>query len=670
MKYLPIAIESLFDINFLSDIKLSPDGKNAAFVVTNGSVKDNNYKSNIWIYEFSQNAMKRLTTMDSEKNITWLNNEAIMFSTVRNDTDKETIKNGIPLSVYYAININGGEAMKLFDAPLSISVIRPLYGNKYLALASYDHSIGDTSLMTLEEREKAFKNAKEERSAFTVFDEIPFWANGQGVINKKRTRLYLIDTEANTQTAISPEFMNVSAFKYDKVANRAIYHGTEYTDMMELKSEVHIFDVETNTDKRIKLDSDYMISTTEIIDNQIVFFGILSSERDSCKNSKWHKVSLDGGKPQEFTNLDISLGSVVGSDCRFGGGQSLKVVGNDIYYISSRGYSSYIFKLDMDGVEIRVSEEVSGDIDCFDIAGSRIVFIGTRNKGLQEIYLLENGKETAVSGFNKCWLENHNVSYPEHFTFKNRDGIELDGFVIKPANYDEAKKYPAILDIHGGPKVLYGDVLMHEMQLWANEGYFVFFTNPRGSCGKGSEFASINAEKYGVLDYNDIMDFTDKVLELYENIDRKRLGVTGGSYGGLMTNWIVGRTDRFKVAATQRSISNFVSKCLTTDIGYYHNLSQMGTTPWQDVDTFWQKSPLKDADKVKTPLLFIHSDQDYRCYMADAFQFFTALKMFGVETRMCLFHGENHDLSRSGKPKNRMKRLEEITNWMNKFLKP
>jgi len=207
------------------------------------------------------------------------------------------------------------------------------------------------------------------------------------------------------------------------------------------------------------------------------------------------------------------------------------------------------------------------------------------------------------------------------------------------------------------------------MQVWASAGYFVFFTNPRGSDGKGTEFANIEAERYMNWDYNDFMDFTDNVLEKHPQIDASRLGVTGGSYGGLMTNWIVGHTNRFKAAVTQRSITNFVSKCLTTDIGYFHNLSQMGTDPWTNYETFWDKSPLKYADKVKTPLLFLHSDQDYRCYMADAFQMFTALKMFGVETRMCLFHGENHELSRSGKPKNRLKRLEEITTWFDKYLK-
>ena len=145
--------------------------------------------------------------------------------------------------------------------------------------------------------------------------------------------------------------------------------------------------------------------------------------------------------------------------------------------------------------------------------------------------------------------------------------------------------------------------------------------------------------------------------------------VTGGSYGGFMANWMVGHTDRFAAVASQRSISNFISKCLTTDIGYYDNLSAVQSDPWNSPEEMWNRSPLKYADKCKTPTLFIQSDEDYRCWMADALQMFTALRMHGVPTRVCLFHGENHELSRSGKPKHRVRRLKEITNWFDHYLK-
>ena len=160
-------------------------------------------------------------------------------------------------------------------------------------------------------------------------------------------------------------------------------------------------------------------------------------------------------------------------------------------------------------------------------------------------------------------------------------------------------------------------------------GYFVFFCNPRGSEGKGNEFADIR-RIYGTIDYEDIMKFTDIVLEKYANIDKDRIGVTGGSYGGFMVNWIIGHTDRFKCAASQRSISNWIDDFGTTDIGYYFNPDELG---------------------------------------GQAFQMFTALKYYGVESRICIFKGENHELSKSGKPKHRLRRLKEITDWFKKYLK-
>ena len=205
------------------------------------------------------------------------------------------------------------------------------------------------------------------------------------------------------------------------------------------------------------------------------------------------------------------------------------------------------------------------------------------------------------------------------------------------------------------------------MQVWANMGYFVIFTNPHGSDGYGNKFADIRG-KYGTIDYEDLMNFTDYVLEKYP-IDKTKVGVTGGSYGGYMTNWIIGHTDKFKCAASQRSISNWISKFGTTDIGYYFNADQNQATPWINHDKLWWHSPLKYADKAKTSTLFIHSEEDYRCWLAEGLQMFTALKYHGVEARLCMFRGENHELSRSGKPKHRIRRLTEITNWFEKYLK-
>ena len=306
-------------------------------------------------------------------------------------------------------------------------------------------------------------------------------------------------------------------------------------------------------------------------------------------------------------------------------------------------------------------------MDCFDLCDEALIFIGLRGAKLQEIYTYEKGVEIQRTRFNEKIAETKTILQPERLEFEN-DNITMEGFVLKPVDYDENKRYPGILDIHGGPKTVYGEVFYHEMQVWANEGYFVFFCNPRGSDGRGDEFADIRG-KYGTIDYQDLMKFTDLVLEKYPQIDKGRIGVTGGSYGGFMTNWLIGHTDRFQCAVSQRSISNWISKFGTTDIGYYFNADQIQSTPWDNMEKMWFHSPLKYADRAVTPTLFLHSEEDYRCWLAEGLQMFTALKYHGVDARFCLFRGENHELSRSGKPRHRVRRLEEMTNWFETYLK-
>ena len=191
----------------------------------------------------------------------------------------------------------------------------------------------------------------------------------------------------------------------------------------------------------------------------------------------------------------------------------------------------------------------------------------------------------------------------------------------------------------------------------------MFFCNHRGSDGYGDAFADLRL-KYGTIDYEDIMEFTDHILAQNPQIDPLRLGVTGGSYGGYMTNWIITHTHRFAAAASQRSIADWISDFGTSGISYDDDLHQ-GGKPWDHMEKMCDHSPLKYADFCRTPTLFIHSFEDYTCAVSQAMEMFTALKVLNVEARACLFKGENHELSRSGKPMHRFKRLREITDWMN-----
>ena len=219
--------------------------------------------------------------------------------------------------------------------------------------------------------------------------------------------------------------------------------------------------------------------------------------------------------------------------------------------------------------------------------------------------------------------------------------------------------------IHGGPKTVYSSNFSYDTYALSQSGYFVIYTNPHGSDGFDNKFADIRG-KYADIDYDDIMNFTDIVLEKYSSIEKDRLAVMGGSYGGYMTNYIVGVNHRFKTAITLRSISNWISFYGTSDIGYYFATDQQRCE--FEPDKLWEKSPLKNVDNIKTPILILHSDEDYRCPLEQGVQLFTRLKINKVKTKMIIYKGENHDLCRSGKVQTRVSRIMDILDWFKETL--
>jgi len=272
-------------------------------------------------------------------------------------------------------------------------------------------------------------------------------------------------------------------------------------------------------------------------------------------------------------------------------------------------------------------------------------------------------------------MKNWKLSEPEEFWFTASDGVKVQGWIVKPLEFKKGEKYPIILQIHGGPWSAYGNQLMaaeHEFQLLATNGYVVVYTNPRASTGYGEEFASLISGHWGERDYLDMMEAVDYVIEKYPFVDAERLGVAGGSYGGFATNWIVGHTDRFKAAVTMRSISNWESFFGVSDIGTgtlpVHEVG-FGKNPWDAREFYQEKSPITYVKNVKTPLLIIHSEQDWRCPMVEAEQLFIALKKMKKDVELVRFPDENHDLSRTGKPKHRIERLRHILRWFDKYLK-
>ena len=653
-------IKDFLNFNFLSNIELSEDNKNLLFVKSNQNYENNNYISDAFIYNIEKNKTYKLTSVKDASLVSWLNNDTVIFKSSLRDEELKSKKDEefIDYSLFYSININGGEAESLFNIELEAV--------NFLIKAIYDIN------REKKRKEDNYLEWVKEEVDYEVFDEIPFWVNNVGITNKKRERLYHYNKKENKLTSITDEYSNVNSFKYKDGKVLCIINS--FTDKAPTTTELRLYDINdiNNIKEKVIIDSNkYAIYFADFIidyDNKEKIISVMTDMKKYGLNENSGFYLIDENNNINLLyHYDNGLGNMIGTDSSYGGGNDIRVYKDKIYFVGTENENVHIKCLDFKGNIITITNK-KGAVNCFDVSDDNIYFIGFRDLKLEEIYSINNEAEKQLTFFNEDVLKEKSLSIPEKVSFKTSNNFEIEGWVLKPINYDEKQKYPAILDIHGGPKTAYGEIFFNEMQVWANMGYFVFFCNPRGSEGKGNAFADIR-KIYGTIDYEDIMKFTDIVLEKYTNIDKNRLGVTGGSYGGFMVNWIIGHTDRFKCAVSQRSISNWIDDFGTTDIGYYFNPDELGGDVCSGFDKLWQQSPLKYANNAKTPTLFIHSEEDYRCYQTQAFQMFTALKYYGVESRICLFKGENHELSRSGKPKHRLRRLKEITDWFEKYLK-
>lgn len=647
-----VTYRDLYDFKFLSDVSYSPNGKLAVFAQHYACPSKNGYKSNIWLLDVESGETRPLTSGGEEKGAKWLDDETILFTSTRGGKSKT------PKTDYYKLSLIGGEAQLCFSIPERSISVEPLGDGKFLS-AIIKHAEG--------KEERKDDEAMDGRD-LVVFDEIYFWFNGQGVRNKIRNSLVIFDKNTGKMKQISKKYTNVSGAVVSPDKTKILFVGTTYTDVSVREGALYLYDVETGKTQTIVKQGKFAVGSPFFMGNDAAFF-TMSKMEFSGQNSYFYRLDVKNGEYGELPYADAEPGGAVGTDSNYGGGANKCFYDGKLYMTRAVWGNSHLVAMDKKG-KFETIIDTKGSINAFDIKNEKVLYTAMRGTDLVELYTfdLKTKEEKRVTTFNKEYADTHSVMPLEYFTFKNRDGVELDGYVIKPLGYKEGKKYPAILEMHGGPKAIFGGVFHHEMQILANMGYFVFFTNPRGSDGRGSDFANMSGN-LGGIDYNDFMDFTDEVLARYKDIDEKKVGICGGSYGGFMCNWMIGHTNRFAAAASQRSISNYLTKSLTTDIGFNHNMAQLVTNPWDGFETVWNTSPLKEGHKATTPTLFIQADEDYRCWMSDALQMFSALKLNGTPSKVVLFHGENHELSRGGKPENRITRLEEIANWFERYVK-
>ncbi|MEF8873760.1 MAG: S9 family peptidase [Candidatus Thermoplasmatota archaeon] len=667
-----LKIEDLADFDFLSNVRYSPNERHIAFNKHTMDLEENEYISNIWIRDEEKGEVYRLTNSGKDKDFVWLNENEILFVSERDmgvkedGEENENKKEEKEKTNLFKINIQGGEAQHFDTIEKKVSGIK-IYDSTLLL--SLNEKIEDEGVEPDEEKEKDEKEKEnkfklEEGEDYHELDEIPFWSNEGGFSNKKRNHLYSYDIEEKNLQLLVGGTKTIQDF--DVEDDQVCMNIIEYEDKLDPANFLYHLDIENGELSQLTEEELVIERVRFLTQDKIIFEATDMEEMGRNTNKELYVYDLDKDRKQQKTQMDKSIGNTVMTDLRFGGGESSAVKDEEYYFTVTEGHNVNLYRFDSKE-KVKELTDLEGTIDFFDISEEEVAHVGFRENRGQELYTLDlkTGDEERITSFNEMDKE---ICKPEHFTIRS-NGKEIDAWVIKPIGFEENadKKYPTILEIHGGPKTVFGEILFHELQVLADQGYAVIISNILGSSGKGNEFADIIG-KYGGEDLDDLMNVVEAAEEKFDFIDEKNWGVTGGSYGGYMTNWIITQTDKFQAAVSQRCISNWISMFCTTDIGYYFVEDQFEETPWTSFEGLWERSPLKYADKADTPILFIHSRKDYRCWESEPLQMFTALKFHDNESKAVLFEDENHDLSRSGRPKQRMMRLKEMVEWFEKFI--
>jgi dipeptidyl aminopeptidase/acylaminoacyl peptidase len=339
--------------------------------------------------------------------------------------------------------------------------------------------------------------------------------------------------------------------------------------------------------------------------------------------------------------------------------------GEWIYFLLTVQGATHLYRVSPDGPCEALVEEPAVVFEYGPTAGGRVLYgkADPRNPG--DLYLWEGGASLRLTALNS-WLNDRWLAEPQEYWYDGLEGAKVHAWVMDPPGLDPAKRHPLILYVHCS---MFSWDFSHEFQCLAAAGFVVAYFNQRGTtAGYGQAWTRASEGDQGGKDFEEIMVGLDDLLERRPYIDQARMGVTGGSCGGFMTNWIVGHSDRFKAAVTQRSISNQISFFGTADIGPEGTRGETSDDPWSNMAAVWRQSPLAYATNVRTPLLIIHSDEDHRCPLEQAEQLFAALRWRGCEVEMVIFEGENHGLSRGGRPGNRIERLRRIQGWFQRYI--
>lgn len=660
-KKVGIQTEDLYELKSVVDPQLSPNGREVVYVQTHIDKEKNDYVSNLYFMNIDDNDPKQWTYGNHRTN-------SPKWSPDGNELAFVSNREGSPQ--IYILSKFGGEAKQVtFCKNGARNPVWSPCGKKlaFSVVIGKDESIHDRKEGE-QEKEKELKPLEVEKMKYK--------SDAGGFLDlTQHSQIGVIDLKTGELEQLTTGYHHYSLETWSPDGKYITYIADLSEDRdTSFKSDVYLLNVETKESILVTKGTGGFWQTSWSPNSRYLTF--LGSEQE-FKNATHSKVWLYDLEQKELIcltdGIDAPVGDYVVGDFQQGAnipGVQWAEDNKSFYFIVSDHGSTIIYYGNVLG-EVYPALHEPQHVYGFSLNPkdhTAVVAISSPvEPGELHTVNLQNAEKKQITFVNKEFLETRELSNVETVEFESEEGWRVHGWLMKPVGFEEGKKYPLILEIHGGPHTMYANTYFNEFQILAAQGFAVLYVNPRGSHGYGQKFVDAVRGDYGGNDYKDLMNAVDYVLDQYDFIDKERLGVTGGSYGGFMTNWIVGQTNRFKAAVTQRSISNWISFYGVSDIGYYFSEWQI-LADLSDIEKLWKHSPLAYAKNIETPLLILHSEKDYRCPIEQAEQLFIALKRQQKQTKFIRFPESNHELSRSGKPNLRMKRLDYIKDWFLQYV--
>jgi dipeptidyl aminopeptidase/acylaminoacyl peptidase len=639
--------EDYYAFEFLNDARFSPDGSSIAFVVTAIDQKQNRRRSEIRLIpaDGSREAITLTTAPQSSNSPRWSpDGRMIAFLSARASVGDAA--GDAPRTQVWLLSLVGGEPRRLTSLQNGVSSFQwSPDGTRLVCVGRSGPS--DTARSPSDVRHYKHTNYKYNDTGWFDDKRAHFWVVEVSSGNARQI------TEGNDWNDADPQW-SPDGRKIAFVSNRT---GKEFDE--DDNSDVWVIDAAGGALTRISESPEADNSPRWSPDGQTIAFVGRTEHRAHPKI--WLAPSQGGAKPRLAADgLDLIPTTLRWAEA-----------GRALYFETGVKGASHLYRVDLAArraVPVTKGDRMVHFVDIDERAG-RLAYAVNDPTHSDDLYVadLKGQNERQLTHLNAALWKQLDLVSVERIPYKGAEGWDVDGFLMKPVGWEAGKKYPMVLNVHGGPAGMYGYDWNHEFQIYAAHGWAVFFTNPRGSTGYGEKFERGIQMQWGGNDYLDVMTGVDAVLAKTPWIDKDRLGIGGGSYGGYITNWAVGHTNRFKAAVTLRGMTNFISTDGTRD-GPYSHAEDFGGDIFQAFDMYWNVSPLKYAKNVKTPILILHSDMDFRVPEEQGEQWFRALQHFGVPSEIVFFPRENHNLTRTGEPKHLVESLNWQVYWFERYL--